>query len=626
MFKFYKTYLFYLVGVSAILPFFAIAEKYTKYYFPIGNKFKMKTLPNQELTASLKNDEVDLSSFLTFMDEQLKHTDYADDLQAMEDVIESFSPPDGVAFQSLCEQTSSKNLCMKKVKNTLTKAFDKLVQEKQNQILYPEDYSSIYDPYSKEDRDINQRASDNLDSKCEASSILAIGTLRLHPKNWPKLQKDLKKKNKKFLTQLVKKIYNELEKEQYPKQCLKKVNGEHKVCKQMNKELAVKVQRVKYILKLIYGEDVEATEAGMACLDCVKGSGAKQLKDLKNLIPLLKENLLCFGPAPGETKQVIKEGFFSTHYTVVREQDGSFTIPLDLKFAADKNYKGDIIDHEENIIPKDKVPDHYKKIVQKCLKKANTKMLGPEGEKFQIVIEELPDKKDDFCQKTTEIKITSKDHRSNNLKYESNISCPLIIHEVLHLLGLCDEYKERTKGFYVSDDGSILDPDKPENRKNSKFVPAYDCRITISNSMMSYESKRWDKVFKENTESSLLNPGQFNAILYGDCVSKNKLFNDCTNLSYKSSIKQEHKDCLKQKVKCMKSNFMGLDKNKEFKKISEKMNFIKQEILRRQETIKQLKAKNSPQQKIAPYQHNLKLDFTELEELKEELEMVKAWP
>ena len=205
----------------------------------------------------------------------------------------------------------------------------------------------------------------------------------------------------------------------------------------------------------------------------------------------------------------------------------------------------------------------------------------------------------------------------------------------MHLLGLCDEYKERIKGFQVSADTGEVKPANISERsdnENDQFVLAYDCRVTTANSIMSNQWKRWKTVFESNKDSSLLNKAQFNRILYGDCPSKNKLYNECSDLAYRSSLVEDNTNCLKQKTKCRESNAMGQNKAEELSTIRRDIQFrekmievVKEEMLQERQKIKA----EGPQADLSRLKdlNDMSQSFdSELKELREELEIVSAWP
>ena len=286
------------------------------------------------------------------------------------------------------------------------------------------------------------------------------------------------------------------------------------------------------------------------------------------MIDSIQEQSQCFELEPEQEKRVYSGTALNNRtYNVKREPDGTYSIPLSLKFSADRDYDGEV--------PRDRVPAHYTKKVQDCLSKANEKMLGPNGEKLKIVVQAPKTQGKDNCDNNDsdikEIEIGSAKHRSNDGKYESDIDCSTITHEVLHLLGLCDEYQERKSGHYVDTQTgrvvgttkSVFNADDRINKKfkdkeGYQFKPDFDCRVTTSNSIMADDVERWDNVFKEGKNHSILTPGQFNAILYGACEKKNKRFNQCSHLAYYSLT--EKPDCIAEKQKCEKQNILAVGK------------------------------------------------------------------
>ena len=628
MFKLYKAWAFYLWGIVLMSSFYAIAQQSgeDQQTYKVYFSFHSKTIKEGSINLELKNNEVDLSPAIELID-QLRKSDYAFDLQQMEWIIIDELIDPNTAFDQLCEQSSSKESCIKKAKDSVESAFNKVVKEKENQLLYPEDYSPIYGRSRILNDRMIQKVNEILDSDCPDQmdkNRLSNYITQLHPNRWHELQDKLKYKDKNFLSEIIGKVYDNLKKEKYPNQCFDPANKNHRICKRMKKELAIKTQRFRYLTELIYGQDIlKTTEAKAPCLDCVEGSLTQELSDLNHLFSVLQEQSLCFNPPLGGEKQVTNNRY---SYTVRREPDGSFLIPLNLAFLADEDYDGDI--------PRDEVPAHYKNKVQECLKKANSKMLGPNGEQLKMVIQSPPAGSACEATKPKTIKVGPRDFRSYMSKYESNIDCPTITHEILHLLGLCDEYKETSSGFYVSPDtGEIKESsvyEKPDN-ENDKFIFAYDCRVASKNSIMSDQYERWDNVFKdqaqESKNKSLLSPGQFNSILYGGCPSKNKLFNECADLAYKTSVEEGNENCLKQKRKCIENNVMGYNKAKELSRIKEEIKHHEWKKATNNRYLSEEKEKKNPQTElVSSYKNEVQWADSKLQELREELKIVSAWP
>jgi len=82
--------------------------------------------------------------------------------------------------------------------------------------------------------------------------------------------------------------------------------------------------------------------------------------------------------------------------------------------------------------------------INKCLKEMNPKLLGPHGEKIKIELVPWAEKN---LPKYKEIKsliwvTEDQELRANSHLYNSQSDCSTILHELLHLLGLADEYRE----------------------------------------------------------------------------------------------------------------------------------------------------------------------------------------
>ena len=343
-------------------------------------------------------------------------------------------------------------------------------------------------------------------------------------------------------------LQEQIQKLRFPTECL---DGENRICAFLSKHLATLNGKISELLQMA-GVSEESTSAKALCLECE--SSEEDITNIKTLVSDLKEQSQCQLPKAGEDKIVHTGKPLNQSYVLKKEPDGSFTIPFDVSFSPDRDYDGPV--------PSQHVPNYYMKKAQECMQKANTKMLGPNGEQLKIVLKSP--KENDPCQgrNTKKIKIGSTVQRSHAGKYASDIDCPTITHEVLHLTGLCDEYKETQLGYYVnSQTGEVkgkpqkedkLNPPALSPNTNYDFKPAYDCRVSQPNSIMSNQYERWHNVFDKGENSSLLHSGQFNRLLYGTCEEKNKVFNECTQLAYQSSVKEP--DCLSKKAMCEKQN------------------------------------------------------------------------
>ena len=385
----------------------------------------------------------------------------------------------------------------------------------------------------------------------------------------PSVYTDLHKitaKGAKWANTLLHKIRKSLDHEELPEECL--LNNQNESCSLWLNNLNQFKERISDLLDMAFGPDLaQSIEAKALCLllECPSTNPTEDIANLKTILDNLQSQSQeqCEDPAPGKAKTVNTGKPLHRSYTLKREPDGSFSIPLHINFSVDKDYDGPV--------PKWQASDYYMQQAQDCMKQANSKMLGPNGEKLNIVLKPSPPKESDSClgQNAHEIKIGSQTQRSNAGKYASDIDCPTITHEILHLTGLCDEYKEKARGFNVdSPTGKVVgslqsQPQSIEFNTNTKFKLAYDCRVTVDNSIMSNQYERWNNVFETGKDKSLLNPSQFSQLMYGTCEKKNKLFNECSALAYQSSV--EEPDCLNKKQKCQAQNEARVDKKAEKK-------------------------------------------------------------
>ena len=316
----------------------------------------------------------------------------------------------------------------------------------------------------------------------------------------------------------------------FPKKCLQETNKNHPVCKNMLEDIKTIKNRFLELSELAYGEEaLTTTEAQAICFECISVPGSEMFKVMRDLLQTINEPSQCFELQAGEEKMIQAGTGDNETYIVQREIDGSYSVPLTLEFVPSGDYDGYVTKYGKHIT-KEEVPEYYMGKVQRCIDVANTKMLGPNGEKLQIVINEPSQTNTCNTTDVKEIFIGSKDHRSNAGKYEADIDCETITHEILHLLGLCDEYQERLRGFYVdSKTGEVKSEtsnyrnEKSVDDKDYEFKSAYDCRVTHSNSIMSDQYVRWSWVFTSSASeenNSLLEPGHFNSILYGSCSEK----------------------------------------------------------------------------------------------------------
>jgi hypothetical protein len=140
--------------------------------------------------------------------------------------------------------------------------------------------------------------------------------------------------------------------------------------------------------------------------------------------------------------------------------------------------------------------------VKSCLKDMSQYFKNDQGEVINVEIISPADANKIPADKrppVVEIGIGEVGMRSHSRKYASDANCGTMTHEVLHLMGLCDEYAELWNGFYVDvETGEVMDKDigvELQKDGKAKFVNAYnECRsISSSPSIMS---SHWDAIAK----------------------------------------------------------------------------------------------------------------------------------
>ena len=455
-----------------------------------------------------------------------------------------------IYINPLCQKAKKPNICQQNTRQKLQSAINNLGKKLSDSILYPEGYKpigSVSGYFMAAEIFLKRRCDDYVCNNEAISTALLNGT----DEEYSQLYNRIKNRSNTCQKNTLKGIAKNLSKIKVPKRCLQAKNKNQAVCKAISQHIKTIQDRIFILTELTYGFDALKNSAVTFCLECLllKEKGG----DTHNFIDLLQhieEQARCSILKPGQQKKVYAntDPDFNKSYDLKREIDGSYSVAFNLKFSA-----GDE-DGYDGPVPKNQIPEYYTNKVQQCMDQANQKLIGPNGEKLKIIINKSEDSKKHTCpdSNTKNISINSKKFRSAPNAYASNIDCPTITHEILHLFGLCDDYKENKNGYYVNTfTGEIISPEKIKDKQAAisyQFTLAYDCRITKGNSIMSNHYERWDNVFEHKTNHSLVTTEQFNAILYGSCEAKNKLFNKCSQLAYQSSIKQPN--CLKKKREC----------------------------------------------------------------------------
>ncbi len=303
-----------------------------------------------------------------------------------------------------------------------------------------------------------------------------------------------------------------------------------------------------------------------------------------------------------------RAGPLARNYKLTKTSDNNFIAEINLQFVDERGGK---VARSADIR---KTSDSFRPKIQKCLDEYNPYFKGPNGETLTI-------KQTYAVDVVQRINIADIGARANSRVYPEDITCTTAIHEILHLLGLVDEYEEKQRG-YITDKTTgqaVLVAEGAE-------IPRYDCRaLGPKDSIMSYHNNavaavrptyefdtcacntrnkahseildcqnrnkelnergqrytscphdmlrqtfKTQGTAREDTilylgeprvippkRESLLQPAHFRLITNPNCVKLNQGYRECANFSYQTSIELPTKSCGPTSENC-KQNYNWL--------------------------------------------------------------------
>lgn len=176
-----------------------------------------------------------------------------------------------------------------------------------------------------------------------------------------------------------------------------------------------------------------------------------------------------------------------------------------LKRLSDKKYEATLaIDFKSD---DEAANEEMRERMNSCISKTSDYFKSPNGEQMDLKIISSEDNKKlqkDQQLKLVEIGIADKGEyfRSNSKKYAADIPCSTITHELLHLMGLVDEYHETAiQAYYNPDTKEAFNPRYfPAGKSKDGFeqkVAYVDCRShSIENSVMALQRDRFADAVK----------------------------------------------------------------------------------------------------------------------------------
>lgn len=234
--------------------------------------------------------------------------------------------------------------------------------------------------------------------------------------------------------------------------------------------------------------------------------------------------------------------------------------------------------------------------VERCFALANPKLTGPNGETLSLMLAHGTEQKERTPVVTVWVD-PSQPGRGTSIEWKGAMAeeCQTIIHETLHHLGLPDEYREmeygwncrvlgpetsimadQYKAFLSAEVGKLVMDHQclcPNTLSESSLKDCVDASIAIKNSTQAHRSPRCPSQAEEflapswradtfpaeltrvdprgtlvhledievttpslpQKRASLLFPAEFRSIIKPGCEAENVVFNNCSQLAYKTS-------------------------------------------------------------------------------------------
>jgi hypothetical protein len=211
-------------------------------------------------------------------------------------------------------------------------------------------------------------------------------------------------------------------------------------------------------------------------------------------------------------------------YQVTRTADKTYRVDLNVHFGPNEFFgEKEKFRKGTATLPEyvERVDRHYREEMKKCLASMNPKLVDAGGTKIELRINDKFMEPTHFNGESNFIEIgprkfNGEGHltRASKRVYTSNIDCSTMIHELMHNLGLCDEYAEHSFA-------------KPDSAGTPRRL--YNCRAlgpkgsVMNNSALSLAGL---------TKGPPIKPAHIRAIIFGGCESRNKLYYSCAKHAY----------------------------------------------------------------------------------------------
>lgn len=195
----------------------------------------------------------------------------------------------------------------------------------------------------------------------------------------------------------------------------------------------------------------------------IKSANESGLERYENFLE--EQTYKCQELKIGETRRVSEytpSGIYAL-YNLTRMSEKKYKVTLPIIFMSGDTHNDPRLEKLNTAEDINKFTDQtYRARVKKCLSETNNLLKDSNGMSLELSINDSAEetRKLNKNQLLAFISIQEPNYRSNAFNYSQNIDCAVIVHELLHLTGLCDEYKEHTKvtGAPKNSTGKIIDP------------------------------------------------------------------------------------------------------------------------------------------------------------------------
>lgn len=249
----------------------------------------------------------------------------------------------------------------------------------------------------------------------------------------------------------------------------------------------------------IYGD--KGPEELTKMLECKPEDDLKPIEEIIHRVEKINKVAACQPLKPGDHKvfEQLHSNYYGTgDYLLKRKNDGNYQAVLNVKFKAGSGRLS---------------PQEMMNRSKNCLAKASPYMKGPKGELIELTvmsqdeINGLPRKQ---RPKGNVISIEGPNFGTNAASYAEDVDCDTITHEMLHLLGLCDEYEETRQKYGDMWNCRVVTKEPSIMRELSVFNKAVpqnlscDCKLMPCSSIMKSSNEDVKKLYTAQTALSVI--------------------------------------------------------------------------------------------------------------------------